>query len=63
MIIRRRILREDEFDLHMPMLARRATDLECPLEWAQDSNSFDCSTGTFVKRIPVHQSYRSASQY
>ena len=33
--LRRRTLHEDKFDLHMPMLAGRAVDLEYPLEWAQ----------------------------
>ncbi|KAF8311769.1 nuclease Le1 [Clavulina sp. PMI_390] len=34
----------------MPMLSNRAstTDLECPLEWAKDSNSYVCSTGTIT---------------
>ena len=42
------------------MLAGRATDLECPLEWAQDSNSFVCNTGIYynplfveLTRIPI----------
>lgn len=36
----------EEFDPEVPTIADRATtkDLECPLEWAKDSNTYVCST-------------------
>ncbi|KAF9516984.1 hypothetical protein BS47DRAFT_1371553 [Hydnum rufescens UP504] len=33
-----------DFDHTIPMLPSKRTDLECPLVWAQDSNSLVCST-------------------
>lgn len=41
----RSLLEPSAFDLDAPRLSARATDLECPLLWAQDSNALVCSTG------------------
>lgn len=42
----------DEFNPNAPTLGRRSTaaDLECPLQWAQDSNTYVCSTGASSSR-------------